>query len=287
MRHKRNPHDSRISRKKSLPLPHEFIYDRICMLEILDLNVKKNISPEDIKNKKKKAGEDLFMLQKYLKGENIPVILVFEGLEAAGKGSIISNITRAMDPRGFRVIPVMAPDEKESNKPFLQRFWVDTPARGFIHIFDQSWYMHILEERVKKKAKKKEYLASRNEINQFERTLVDNGTSIIKFWLHISRKEQEKRLKKMQKSKEDRWRVTSDDWDKHEKYDKYIDAAEEMFRDTNTSWAPWHIVSTEDLDNGKITVMETVVSFMEGVVGKTFREKALESFQRSIGITGG
>ncbi len=257
------------------------------MLEILDLNVKKNISPEDIKNKKKKAGEDLFMLQKYLKGENIPVILVFEGLEAAGKGSIISNITRAMDPRGFRVIPVMAPDEKERNKPFLQRFWVDTPAKGFIHIFDQSWYMHVLEERVEKKARKKENLASRNEINQFERTLVDNGTSIIKFWLHISRKEQEKRLKKMQKSKEDRWRVTSDDWEKHEKYDKYIKAAEEMFRDTNTSWAPWHIVSTEDLDNGKITVMETVVSFMEGIVGKTFREKALESFQRSIGITGG
>lgn len=254
------------------------------MLEMLDLKGKSSIPKEEYKARKKKIAQDLFMLQKYLKGEKIPVIILFEGLEAAGKGSVIEFMAESMDPRGFKVFPVLEPDEKEKSKPFLYRFWIDTPAKGFIHIFDRSWYMHVLEDRVRKKTGKKECHIAFDEINQFERTLKDNGTYVIKFWLHISEKEQKKRLKKMEKSREHRWRVGKKEWRQHKNYSKYIYSAEDMFAATNTSWSPWHLISTEDVDRGKLEVLEKIVLFMEKIVGKAFREKALDSFQKSMGI---
>lgn len=254
------------------------------MLEMLDLKGKSSIPSDEFKERKKNVAKDLFMLQKYLKGEKIPLILLFEGLEAAGKGRVIEFLAESLDPRGFRVFPILVADKKEKMKPFLYRFWIKTPAQGFIHIFDRSWYMHVLEERVMKRTSRKEWLKSYDEINQFERTLKDNGTYVIKFWLHISEKEQKKRLKKMENSKRHHWRVTKKEWHQHKKYSKYIHAAEDMFAATNTSESPWHLISTEDVDRGKLEVLEKMVSFMENIIGKAFREKALESFHKSMGI---
>ncbi len=202
-------------------------------------------------------------LQRHARNLNIPVIMVFEGVDAAGKGTMINRLSLAMDARGFKVNPTNAPTEEEVLRPFLWRFWRQMPQYGRIAIFDRSWYGRVLVARVDKLIEKAVWQHAYDEINIFERQLVDDGAVIIKFFLSISAKEQERRFKKLLDNAATAWKVTKDDWKHHRQYDKYMEAVEEMLEKTSTDCAPWIKVDARKKRVATLTVFSTVVNALQ------------------------
>jgi len=196
----------------------------------------------------------------------VPVVIVFEGWEAAGKGTVINELILPLDPRGFKVHSTFAPNEEESLRPFLWRFWTKTPARGRIAVFDRSWYRRVLNERVDGDVKKKNLDKVLGDINSFEKQLADDGCLIIKFFLHISRKEQKKRFEKLQKDPATEWRVDKADIRQNKKYKKYTEAIEDMLARTNKPCARWHVVAANDRRYAAKNVYETVLKAFEKAV---------------------
>ena len=198
----------------------------------------------------------------------IPIIVVFAGWGASGKGTLINRLMLALDPRGFTVYSIKAPNEEESFRPFLWRFWIKTPERGRITIFDRSWYRRVTVERVDKIVSEKNCQLAYNEINAFERQLVDDGVVIVKFFLHISKKEQKKRFDLLFKSPSTSWRVTRDDWKNHDQYHDFVVATEEMIDKTDTDLAPWTIVEAHDRRFATVKVFRTVIDAVERRINK-------------------
>ena len=214
------------------------------MLESIDLS-KKFDSKKEYKKALKKEQLKLLQLQLTLKSYNIPCILAVEGWDAAGKGGAIKRITQRIDPRGYEVHAIGAPEMHEKRHHYLRRFWLRIPPKGKIGIFDRSWYGRVLVERVENLASKAEWQRAYEEINQFEKLLHDDHYIIIKLWFHISKDEQLKRFKEREENPFKRWKITDEDWRNREKWEQYEEAVEDMFQKTNTDFAPWHIVEGE------------------------------------------
>lgn len=214
------------------------------MLEQVDL--KKKLSEADYHKQFPEVQRKLMDLQKQLWEAGVPVIIVFEGWDAAGKGSMISRLVNRLDPRNYKVYHTQTPTPDESMRPFLWRHWKRIPSRGRLAIFDRSWYGRVLVERIDKIIKKKDWRASYDEIKNFERQLTDDGYVIVKFWLHISKKEQKKRFKSCEADKLTAWKVEKEDWKHQKQYKQYYKAVEEMLAKTSTSNAPWTIVEATD-----------------------------------------
>jgi len=231
------------------------------MLETLDLD--KSISKEAYSKSFPELRDKLRDLQRQCYDAKVPVAVVFEGWDAAGKGESIAKLVERLDPRGVRVHPISAPLEEERLRPFLWRFWTKVPGRGEMAVFDRSWYGRVMVERVEKLVTPEQWRSAYNEIAQFERMLTDDGMVIVKFWLHISEKEQKKRFKEIEKSKYDSWRVTKEDWEHHKQYGAYAQAAEEMFERTNTAYAPWTIVEATDKRYRLIKVFKVLADAMQ------------------------
>ena len=169
-----------------------------------------------------------------------PVMIVFEGWDAAGKGGAIKRITEKLDPRGYVVYPISAPQGEDKTRHYLYRFWRRLPERGQIAIFDRSWYGRVLVERVEGFAKpKRSGSAAYKEINSFERQLRDFGAILAKFWIHISREEQLRRFEERKAIGYKAWKLTEEDWRNREKWGAYEEAVEEMLVKTSTATAPW------------------------------------------------
>lgn len=217
---------------------------------------------------------DLELLQRKVVDSKLPVLIVFEGWEAAGKGTAIGALLRRLDPRGFTVHHTKAPNEEELLRPFLWRFWLNLPARGAITIFDRSWYGRVLVERVEKIASKNEWRAAYDEINEFERQLADDGVVIIKFWLQISKKEQKRRFKRFLKDRYRGWKITKTDWKHHRDYDKFFVAAEEMFEKTNTDCAPWTIIESHDQRHASVKIIRTAIKAIQSALDKKSKKSA-------------
>ncbi len=209
----------------------------------------------------------LYDLEKACWDQNVPVIVIFEGWDAAGKGSAIATLTERLDPRGFKLYPIRAPRTYEQQHPWLWRFWLKTPNYGEIAIFDGSWYGRVLVERVEKLTPKKEWRKAYRDISEFEQMLADDGTAIIKFWLHISKKEQRKRFRALEKDPLESWRVTPEDWERHRNYEDYRLAAEEMFERTEAEWAPWTIVEATDRWFARRKIFDTLIRALEERLG--------------------
>jgi len=191
-----------------------------------------------------------------------PVVIVFEGWDAAGKGGVIKRITEKLDPRGFVVYPISAPHGEDQSKHYLYRFWRRLPERGAIAIFDRSWYGRVLVERVEGFAKESEWKRAFKEINAFERQLDDFDTVVVKFWLHISREEQLKRFEERQRIGYKAWKLTDEDWRNREKWGAYEDAAEEMLVKTSTTLAPWTLVEANDKYWARVKVLSQLVEVL-------------------------
>lgn len=188
-----------------------------------------------------------------------PVVILFEGWDAGGKGGAIKRVTEKLDPRGYVVYPIAAPQGEDKTHHYLWRFWRRLPEAGQIAIFDRSWYGRVMVERVEGFAKEAEWKRAYREINQFESQLVDYGTILFKFWLNITRDEQLRRFEDRKNDKLRSWKLTDEDWRNREKWDLYEDAVNEMLQKTSTLHAPWTIVEGNDKRYARVKVLATLV----------------------------
>lgn len=192
-----------------------------------------------------------------------PVCILFEGWDASGKGGAIKRLVAPLDPRHVRVVQFSAPSEDELRHHFLWRFWPSLPGLGGMAIFDRTWYGRVLVERVEGLASKKEWKRSYREIREFERALVDEGTILIKFWLHLSPEEQLSRFEARADSPLKQWKLTDEDWLNRERRDDYAKAVEEMFRKTGAEGAWWHVIPGDSKRFARVAVLQTVISEVE------------------------
>ncbi|HEY3379257.1 MAG TPA: UDP-galactose-lipid carrier transferase [Armatimonadota bacterium] len=231
------------------------------MLEQINLSL--SVDHDSYEKELPKIQLRLLMQQQALRKAERPVVIMYEGWDASGKGGSIMRITEKLDPRGCHVWPVAAPTEVERAHHFLWRFWLKLPVYGEIAIFDRSWYGRVLVERVEKFAKKPVWTRAYQEICDFERLLVDEGTVLIKFWMHISKHEQEKRFKEREHNPYKSWKITPEDWRNREKWDEYVEAAEEMFARTDCNAAPWHLIAAEDKHYARLETARIVAERIE------------------------
>lgn len=240
------------------------------MLEKVDLT--KKISKEEYKEKMPRLEAKLGSLQRECKALGIPIMIVFEGFGAAGKGLQIGRLIQSMDPRGFEVYPIKNETEEEQMHPFMWRFWTKTPAKGRIVIFDGSWYRKVLIDRFEKRTKNKDLPDVFHSINSFEEQLADDGNLIIKLFLDIDKKEQKKRFEKLEKNKETAWRVTQGDKERNARYNEYAAMMEDMLFKTDTDYAPWTIIESMDKRFATLKIYTSVIKAMEEQIEKVKQE---------------
>lgn len=226
------------------------------MLEKIDLSKKADKAV--YKQVMSEEGERLSLLQRECKAAGIPVMIVFEGMGAAGKGVQINRLIQFLDPRGFSVYASNQSNEEERYRPFLWRFWTKTPAKGRIAIFDRSWYRRVQIDRFSNETTEEELADAYQDILSFEKQLSDDGTVIIKLFLHISKEEQKKRFKKLEESRETAWRVTKQDWERNKEFHRYLKINEEMLENTETEYAPWTIIEATDKDYAAMKILSAV-----------------------------
>ena len=231
------------------------------MLEKIDLS--KKVDKKTYRRVMDEAEEKLGLLQRECKDAGIPVILVFEGMGAAGKGVQINRLIQALDPRGFDVYACDRPTEDEQMRPFLWRYWTKTPAKGRIAVFDRSWYRSVQVDRFDGLTREDKLGDAYQDILSFEKQLCDDGTVIMKFFLYIDKDEQKKRFKKLEGSKETSWRVTDEDWNRNKDFDRYLKMNEEMLEKTDTDYAPWVIIEAVDKDYAALKIVSTVMDRLE------------------------
>jgi polyphosphate kinase 2 (PPK2 family) len=188
-----------------------------------------------------------------------PVIMVFEGWDASGKGGAIRRVTEKIDPRGFVVYPIAAPKGDEATHHYLWRFWNRLPETGQIAIFDRSWYGRVMVERIEGFCTEAEWKRAYREINYFERQLVDFGTILFKFWLHIGKEEQLRRFESRSDDLRRSWKLTDEDWRNREKWDLYEDAVNEMLLKTSTITAPWTVIEGNSKLYARIKTLRTII----------------------------
>ncbi len=192
-----------------------------------------------------------------------PVCVVFEGWDASGKGGAIKRLVAKMDPRHVRVVQFAAPTHDEKRHHFLWRFWPSLPGWGGMAIFDRSWYGRVLVERVEEYATRERWLRAYDEINNFERSLADEGTILIKFCLHISDAEQLRRFERRKANTLKAWKLTDDDWRNRGMREKYVEAIEDMIARTDQSYAPWHLIPADSKRYARVAVLNTVIERIE------------------------
>ncbi|MGB6104083.1 MAG: polyphosphate:AMP phosphotransferase [Pusillimonas sp.] len=228
-----------------------------------DLDYSARLSEKDYDEQLPEWQGRLARLVRHDKFCQTPLILVFEGQDAAGKGGTIRRVTHALDPRQFRAIPISAPTSQELTHPYLWRFWRDLPPPGRVAIFDRSWYGRVLVERVEGYATEAEWRRAYDEINQFESQLLDSGALVLKFWLAVDKEEQLKRFQARETSPFKSFKITPEDWRNRKQWDAYTQAANDMFEHTSTPSCPWHVISANDKRHARIAVLERVVTALQ------------------------
>lgn len=218
---------------------------------------------EEYKQKLDELQKKLSQLHYRLYRKKIPVIIAYEGWDAAGKGGNIKRIAAALDPRGYKVYPIASPEPHEKNRHFLWRFWTRLPKSGHIAIFDRTWYGRVMVERLEGFCSTNDWQRAYNEINEFEKELTDWGAIVIKFWVHIDKDTQLQRFTDRQNNPDKQWKITDEDWRNREKWDDYEVAIDEMIAKTSTAFAPWHILESVDKNYARIKALEIVIDEIE------------------------
>lgn len=223
----------------------------------------KSIDEDDYKPKIKDLQLRLLNLTRELAEAHRSLVVVFEGPDAAGKGGAIKRLAERLDPRLLRVHSVIKPTAEEYQHHYMWRFWNKLPPYGQTVIFDRSWYGRVLVERVEGFATEKQWKRAYEEINEFERTLADDGAIFVKFYLHISKDEQLFRFKRREADPYKHWKINDEDWRNRRKWDEHNNAAEDMFEKTSTEDAPWTVVAANYKWFARIRVLKTVVEVLE------------------------
>jgi len=264
---------SRLERaRRSVPVRaaslHPAPIDARDVIEELDLT--KSLSESGYQTKLPQLQGRLNALARHKGFGSLAVVLLFEGVDAAGKGGTIRRITRALDARTYDVVPVGPPTDEERARPYLWRFWRHVPGKGHVAIFDRSWYGRVLVERVEGLAPEPDWMRAYHEIVDFEESLVRFGIVVIKFWLAISQKEQLARFRARQETPFKRFKLTREDWRNRKKWPLYERAVCEMVDRTSTDIAPWHLVEANDKKWARVKVLETICHALKGAL----KEKA-------------
>ncbi len=235
---------------------------------LADIPLDKTMEDEEYHEELKRLRTRLDELHNVVYRKHVPVIIAYEGWDAAGKGGNIKRITSALDPRGYRVYPIASPEPHEKARHYLWRFWKRLPKSGHIAIFDRTWYGRVMVERLEGFCSENDWRRAYNEINEFEKELVDDGAVVIKFWVQIDQQTQLERFTDRQNTPEKQWKITEEDWRNREKWDEYEDAINEMLRKTNTSFAPWHVLESVDKHYARIKALRIVVEELEKACGR-------------------
>ena len=225
------------------------------------LSTLPTLPDKPVRDSKEKISElQLELLRQHLAffRENRRAIIVFEGTDASGKGGAIRRLTRHLDPRSAHVWPIGAPNDHEKQHHYLQRFWTRLPTHGEITLFDRSWYGRVLVERVEGFCEEHEWRRAYQEINEFERQLTDDGVIIIKFFLHLSKDEQHRRLIDRIQEPAKRWKITRSDLISRNYWDQYQAAYEDMLNKTSSGNAPWRAVPADDKASARYHVLKIV-----------------------------
>lgn len=245
-------------------LQNVFALEKIPKLS--EISLDKELSEEEYKKELKNLQSKLSELHNRLYRRKIPVVIAYEGWDAAGKGGNIKRITEALDPRGFEVHPIASPLPNEKARHYLWRFWNRLPKTGHIAIFDRTWYGRVMVERLEGFCSENEWQRAYNEINEFEKELSDWGAVIIKFWVQIDKDTQLARFKERQNTPEKQWKITDEDWRNREKWDLYETAVNEMLKKTNTTYAPWHVLESNDKKYARIKALKIVIDAIEAAL---------------------
>ena len=232
-------------------------------IKLDDLDQDKSLEQDDYKKLLKKHQLELLNSQLILHEQKKPVIIVFEGPDAAGKGGAIKRIVEKLDPRLVRVWSVIKPTPEEYQHHYMWRFWNKLPSYGQMAIFDRSWYGRLLVERVEKFCTETEWKRAYREINDFERQLADDGAIIMKFYLQISKDEQLERFKRREADPYKHWKISEEDWRNRRQWTQHNEAAEEMFEKTSTEHAPWTVIPANYKWYARVKVVKTVAETLK------------------------
>ncbi len=195
--------------------------------------------------------------------KRIPLMLMYEGWDAAGKGGNIKRVAQALDARAYTIFPSPAPTKPELMHPHLWRYWIRLPKAGHVGIYDRSWYGRVLVERVEGFASPEQWSRAYEEINSFERDLVQWGAILLKFWVDITPEEQLRRFEARQLDPTKTWKITDEDWRNRDKYPQYKMAIDDMFRLTSTTYAPWIVLESDDKHYARIQALRTINEALE------------------------
>jgi polyphosphate kinase 2 (PPK2 family) len=236
------------------------------MLDQIDL--ERAIGKREYKQRLRPLQERLYAMEQALFEARVPALIIFEGWAGAGKIGTIARLTRRLDPRGLRVHPVTPPRTYERQYPWLYRFWLKTPSYGRMAIFDRSWYREVLEGRARREISSRQWRGLCEDIAAFERQLADDGAVIIKFWLHISKKEQGRRFRKLLDDRLSAWQVTDEDRWQHKHYGRVRAAVEDLLARTDAPHAPWTILPATSNHYTRIAAFETIMTALEARLGR-------------------
>jgi polyphosphate kinase 2 (PPK2 family) len=234
-------------------------------LDAVDLSA--DVATGEYEERLRELQLEVFSLQvrNFLRGQR--AIVAFEGWDAAGKGGCIKRLTTEMDPRGYKVWPIAAPRDEDARHHWLWRFWRRLPERGELCVFDRTWYGRVLVERVEGFCSEAAWSRAYHEINEYERSLTNAGTVLVKYWLQISPEVQLQRFQDREKDPARRYKITEEDWRNREKWDLYRAAVDDMITKTSTTYAPWTIVEANDKGWARIRCLRTLVEAIERGLG--------------------
>ena len=241
---------------------HPKVSDRFHLLpapRIEDVDLNKTISRDEYTVKLDELQDELSELHNIIYHKKIPVVVAYEGNDAAGKGGSIRRVARALDPRGYQVHPIASPSAEEKSHNHLWRFYTRLPRTGHIAIFDRTWYGRVLVERVEHFTPNYRIEEGYQEINEFEYMLHKWGCVIVKFWLAIDSDEQLRRFEDRQNTPSKQWKITDEDWRNRDKWDDYVAAVDDMIKYTNTDFAPWTIVEADSKYYARLKTLQTII----------------------------
>ena len=233
------------------------------MPKLQDVPLDKTMGEEEYKKELKDLQAKLGQLHNRLYRKRVPVIIGYEGWDAAGKGGNIKRLTGALDPRGFEVHPIASPEPHEKARHYLWRFWTRLPKDGHIAIFDRTWYGRVMVERLEGFCSENDWQRAYYEMNEFEQELSNWGAVILKFWVQIDKDTQLARFTDRQNTPSKQWKITNEDWRNREKWDLYEQAVDEMLQKTSTTYAPWHILESVDKKYARIKALKIVIEALE------------------------
>ena len=255
--------DEGLEKGRYVGKPFKEEFDLLTMPKLSEIDLSPVIEEKEYKKELDRLQARLGELHNTIYRKKIPVILCYEGWDAAGKGGNIRRVARPLDPRGFDVIPIASPEPHELNRQYLWRFWTRLPRSGHICIFDRTWYGRVMVERLEGFCKEDDWKRAFNEINEFERQLTDWGAVVLKFWIQIDQDTQLARFTDRQNTPEKQWKLTEEDWRNREKWPQYEEAINEMLQKTSTENAPWFIIESNDKKYARIKTLKIIIKALE------------------------